>query len=127
MKEELNEFFKQEQYIKGKLKEWVKDKSISLEERWEVFIKSGLGIHDNYYQTFGILDGDWIQSEGPIYAERYEKVNVERIIESIEEAKQTLMEDPDDEYLNKDFANVDLVKLKEAILESFIKSFNFDW
>ena len=39
MKEKIEEFLKQKEILKNELKEWVKDKSIPLKERWHLFIK----------------------------------------------------------------------------------------
>ena len=43
MRNTVMEMLSHQEQITSKLKEWVKDKDVPLDERWDVFIKSGLG------------------------------------------------------------------------------------
>ena len=39
MTEKIEEFLKQNEIVKNELKEWVKDTSVHIKERWNLFIK----------------------------------------------------------------------------------------
>ncbi len=108
-----------ETYIKGKelvissLKDWVKDKNISLEERWEVFIKSDLGTKSKFIERFIGIDSDDYDQEGPIYLSKYEYISVEKLLDLAIEAEVI-------------FEN-DIILFKEDVLNRFIAGFKFDW
>lgn len=100
--------------IKIEVKEYCQDTSKPLEDRWNLFINSGLGDHSNYIEEFDseiikwFLDTDCYQ--------RHETIYVKRIIE-------IYCDNNDIEDIN----DLDVIKLKENILKQFIKSFDLDW
>ena len=52
MKEKIEKFLEEKKLLTEKLKLWVVDKSIPLGERWDLFIKSELGIEEPYIIDF---------------------------------------------------------------------------
>ena len=108
MKEQIEELEKLKLKITANLKEWVKDKSVSLDERWNVFFKSGLGMHVGSIEDFVNLDPDDYCDN----VSRCETIDLQDIrdwgIKSIE--------------LNEDYD-----AFREDVLNKFIKSFEWDW
>jgi|SRR6188508_1971822 len=127
MKSKIVKFLVEKDKLTEELKEWVKDKSISLDERWEVFIESDLGIHKSFIERFKTLDNDLIGTDCAISVYKYETIFVESIYEAIQEAQEELEENPDSVYVSKKLANTDLNSFREECLEKFIKSFEFNW
>lgn len=110
MKERIEQLAKLKVEITSDLREWVKDKSIPLDERWDVFFASGLGIHSGNIEKFINLNDDDLVSR--MDYNRHEIVKLGDIreygIDSLES---------DEDY--NDF--------REDVLEKFIKSFEWDW
>ena len=110
MKKEIEELEKLKLKITTNLKEWVKDRSISLDERWNLFFKSNLGDHKNWIEDFKNLDSDDLVKSRDY--NRHETVYLEDLkeygVESIES----------DENYNE---------FREDVLSKFIKSFEWDW
>ena len=90
------------------LKLWVVDKSIPLGERWDLFIKSELGIEEPY-----IIDFDC--EMGKQYIEeleyKYSTHNTGDIVKWLDEGQYT---------------EIQIIEFQEEVLEKFIKSFKFD-
>ncbi len=111
MKEKIENYLTNKEKLKTDLKEWVKDKSIPLDERFEVFIKSNLGDHRRFSESFNCKLGnvylDYLE-------QRYETQKVDEIIDFYNEYKEK-------------FTETDLITFKENVLEKFVKSFEFDW
>lgn len=117
--DELYDAINQLRMIESEVKEYIiqtiKNKNISLEDRWNLFIQNKnlfpirsflvyypeIETNDiNYYDDFGY--------------ERHQTVDVVELVELIEEG----------DYLK---FNIDLNKLKEEIMESRYSGFVFDW
>lgn len=95
------------------LKKIVIDKSIPLEERWNLFIESDLGNHDDYYhEPFGI---DWNNKSlyNDFHTDRYAHLEV----------KDMLNRSLDNDLFE---TNGDIL-FKEYFLTKFIKSFENNW
>lgn len=108
MKEKIEEFLKQKQQLTPELKEWVKDKSIPLEERWEVFFKSELGENSTYYEEFEHFFNE-------VYCNRLNKY-------------QTLkLKDVEEYDWFPELSHEELIEFKEDVLSRFINSFKWDW
>ena len=115
MKDELESFLDLKESVASNLKEWVKDKSIPLEERWELFIKSGLGVYDSFYHNFPGIDWNKKTLYDDFYMEKHTTRDVIYFLDIIEG-------DDDIEWDNeKDIA------FKEYFLEKFIVGFENDW
>jgi len=112
MKEKIEQFFLLKKELEIELVEWVKDKSIPLEERWDVFIKSKLGNHSGgLYWNFESLDEELFHSEHG----KYETLNVEDVISWFARNNKN-------KYTETDFNN-----FKEEALAEFIYSWDLDW
>jgi hypothetical protein len=106
MKEKIEKFLKLKKDLTSELKKWVKDKSIPLEERWDVFVDSELWENDCYIIHSDVLDLDRCYSN----MDRHETINVEWILEYFSDEPKEKLD-----------------KFKEEILENFIYSFTYDW
>ena len=110
MLEKIELFKQQENLLKSELRDWVKDKSITLDERWSVFFKSELGDHSSGIEDFINLDSDDIASVMDHH--RHEIVYLEDISEyGIESIKN----------------ENDYNEFREDVLNKFIKSYEWDW
>lgn len=109
IKEKVEEFLDLQNDLRIELKEYVKDKSISLDERWELFITCELGDREPYCESFESFDYD------NFYATyEYEEITSEDIIYRLsKDSEQYLYTTLDD--------------VKEEILDKFLYSFKFDW
>ena len=107
MREEIENLLIEKDRLKTKLKTWVIDKSVPLDERWEVFFKSGLGNHKSYYQDFKYFStNNYCDDRG-----KYAVIDLENV---------------EERYL-EDLTEEQLIEFKEDVLSKFIKSFTFDW
>lgn len=118
MKRELEEFNIIKEGIKNRLKIWVKDKNIPLEERWKTFIDSDLGDHKPFIERFEGMDDENYTDK--YYIKRYQTVDVEALYEWGTEDNYD-DEEPELNTVEKQNA------FKEDVLNKFIKSFEFDW
>lgn len=116
MKEKL-EFFKQkfEEYLKLKeqisaeLQLYVVDQSIPLDERWDVFCKSGLGNEESFYEDFkNFKVDDWCDN-----FDRHETIILTDIVK-----ESWFYTFKSDEAYNE---------FREDVLKRFIRSFINDW
>lgn len=105
---------------KKELEIFVKNKNFPLEDRWKLFIESGLGEHKTWYQDFESYDINDFLAE----RERYKHIDVENIIDHINDRK---LDYEDDDENNVDYYDELIYNLKEEILQKFIKSFEYGW
>lgn len=126
--ESLNDLMKG---LKEEFKEFITDKSIELNRRWNCWVAAPKELKKeySYIQHFKSIDEDAIMYDGWLmHVEKYQIVFSTDIIECIEENKilaedlPDLMEE-DDERL----AKIDINTVKEEILSLNMYSFNYDW
>lgn len=120
MKDKIEEFLKTKEQLTEELKIWVKDKSIPLEERWEVFIKSELGEQSDFYEDFVHIESDEYNPDGHFHIDRHELITVQEILERAQEAN----------YYSKEImldTEEKIIEFKEEVLSKFIYSFENDW
>ncbi len=110
MKEKIEQLGKLKVEITSELKEWVKDKSIPLDERWDTFFKSGLGRHISSIETFVNLTGNDICSV--FQPSRHETIHLGDI------AEYGISSIESEEAYNE---------FREDVLNKFVKSFEWDW
>lgn len=110
MKEKIENFLKLKEELKKELKEYVKDKKIPLEERWELFVKSKLGNHSRYYYEFEGIDWNRYTLYDDFYTDKYAQITVDAMLETARE-----LEDFDE------------IAFKKDVLNKFIYSFENDW
>lgn len=112
IKEKVEEFLDLQNNLRVELKEYVKDKSISLDERWELFITCGIGNEEPYYEDFKSFNHEEFFSD--LELNRNEVITSEWIV--------NLLSTIYGEYL---YTTLDDVK--EEILDKFLYSFKYDW
>ena len=106
LQEKINLLNQQREILKREVKEYVQDKSNSLEDRWNLFISSGLGSQDGYYYNFKSLDQEDFHSD----LERHLVLDVTDVIEHFHDS-------PDEDISN----------FKEEAMKDFIFSWELDW
>ncbi len=123
----------QESLEKSKLpfEQYIKNKEIPLDERWEIFIlaPSEMKTHENYLTSFDSLPNDFVMYDGPIHADRGNTIETKDMIENIQESLDEISSGDfyrDDYYKNK-FLEVDMNAIKEEILSKNMGSFDYDW
>jgi hypothetical protein len=110
--------------IKNRFIEYIQDKTIPMENRWEVFLEapSDWKNHESYIQHFDVekkLISREISWYDDFYIEKNETVHMENVIERLEED----LEDFEKHGWTKDLIS----ELKEEILQTNLGSFNYDW
>lgn len=128
--DKFNEFLNLRAFFEEKLEEFVKDKSIPLDIRWEVFERSGMGESRTYIVHFKTLPEDIVTYEGLVHCEIYQTMSVFRIVEDIEEyLEECNSGDAYDLRYKKmlDDHKFDIKEFKEECLSMFLKEYKFDW
>lgn len=117
--------------MKPDFQKYIQDKTVSLEERWNVFVNTPAEMKNNknYNPEFNSLPADFIMYEGPIHMERGETKTGVELVENIEESIQDIKDDIyfGKAYNQKELDKVDLDKLKEEILKMNLGKFRYDW
>ena len=100
---------------------YIFDKDYSIESRWDVYLAAPheMKKHKSYIEHFKSLPDDFIGYDMPYYVEKYQTVNIIRLIERVLEYNDNF-----DENQGK-LINIDM--LKDEILQKNIGSFEFDW
>lgn len=101
------------------VKEYVQDKSIDINDRWEIFCKAGelglIGINQFYFIPDGLRDKDNISLFDTFYYEKYQRYKVtDMLISALEDG---LFEDEE----------FDILKFKESCMQKFIYEATNDW
>lgn len=109
LQDRLGDFLNQKDNLENSIRNYVKDKSFPLKNRWEVFVCSRFGDQSCFAIDFGILNVRyWIEN---CHKERYSFIDIVDYIG----------------FSEQDFKEEDLVEIKEKILESFVRSIELDW
>jgi hypothetical protein len=119
-KERVDTLRVQIEEIKKEFEQYIADTTISLDERWEVFMKApkDLRNHSRWIERFaGLPDDDFIGYGGPVWAERHQTVDVGDIL--------CVLENQED--YDFDFSAVDVTAFKEDVLKRNLYSFEYDW
>lgn len=124
LKELIDDLNQRKSDLENQVKSVCQDKTLSLDERWELFVVSDFGIHKNWYEDFeGIDNNDY---------NRYEFINlIDWVKFRLENCGfYDLEECLKDSEFNIEQYEVELVKLnkiREEILQKWIKSYVIDW
>jgi hypothetical protein len=121
MQNTVKMYLESQDYVRGLLREFVKDKSIPLCTRWAIFVYSELGDHESYIVHWGNIDDDWLTPDGPYYVSKYETIETEDIVEWLQNDFMDFKPISPEEHL--ELVNA----FKEEVLEKFIKSYEYDW
>ena len=126
----------EKQMFDTEFKAFIKDQSISLEERWDLFkfaCENNLFVNiKSFYPTIKILESNrnfsWYDT---YYIERYSTVEFPNIVEIASDNLKEILEDPD---YSEDFRDnypiitrEELSQLKEEILATGYSGFVYDW
>jgi hypothetical protein len=114
MEEKIKQFKELKDSLTGELRLWVADKSVSLEERWKVFIASGFG-ETSYRTDFGLDRDDEFLYESPLYMSKYEIQPVENILECLKDSEEFELTE-EEELIFKNYC-----------LDNFYSKMKFDW
>lgn len=118
MKNKIKELNLLKKTLTKELKIWVKDKSIPLDERWDVFHDSQLGEELSFYEEFEGVDSDGYYDN--YYIDKYQTVYTKNLFEMASEKRY-----------NKQKAELDTIEkqnaFKEDVLNKFVKSFEMNW
>ncbi len=121
------------------IRQYVVDKSFPLEERWNVFVKSGLGKIAAYIQHFDALNdfkgsvNNAVEEDLHDYQNRGTLIDLTELPDLLEEyeyiGKIFKVETSYDgnEFKEVVFTQEHLNQLKEEWLTKFIKGYHFDW
>lgn len=109
---------------------YIVHSDIPLNVRWEAFIAAPecLKNHARYIVHFASLPEQTLGYDCTVHCKRYETVNVDNLIECLEERfgeNEDAAEKGVEPYYNME--GIDLVKLKEEILQKNLGSFVYDW
>lgn len=127
-KQEILNFFKLRDNIEQVVKEYVQDKSIPLEDRWEIFEQSGFGDDGCYIPHLESLHDDIVMYDGLVNVDRRETVCVFNILKQYFYAKKEYEEgDYTEDFIKWQNFNFDPVAFQEECLAKFIKGWVYDW
>ena len=107
MKEKIDQFIASKEAMKKELIKFCKDKSIPLQERWELFIKSDLGDISQWASDCKVIRD--IVDEDDLTYEKY---------------STHLYKDIIDEWAADDKRKIEV---QEYALKKFEKGFTYDW
>lgn len=108
--------------LKPDFEAFIKDKSISLEERWQTFASAPDYLRNKEPWVEHLeIGGREICWYNDFYVERYQDVNMVDIIECMFENVG------EDSYKTVDYTVEDIKVLQEEILDRNLGSFNNDW
>lgn len=119
MKDKIENMLKDIEALKLQFKDWCKDKTIPLDERWNTFIKSDLGYHDSNYWHFETFDSD--EYHDGEYVRKFQTCTPNDVIEEFSKNNRC------SKFINESDYEMLVIKFKEEVLNNFIKSWVFDW
>ena len=116
--------------FKSDFKEYVQDKSIDLENRWELFLMGGHLFADEevYIKRFKCLARETIMfDEKPFYPQRTQRIYTQDVVKTITEIKEEEDYDSMCQTVVNSIKKLNIDDLKEEILQKFLWSFGYDW
>ncbi len=105
--------------LSKKVHTYVKDKSIPLDDRWDIWCKiaGSITIRDLSIPYFENIDSDWFVTDSYLSMDRHEVRDVEWVYDQLKDPCPW----------NKPPISVDLDAFREECLEKGIWEFEFDW
>lgn len=128
--EEINNLSDLVRNLRNPFEEFIANKSIALDTRWDLFVNATTDLKRNNVYAFElekVLPDDFIGYDMPIHVDRYQTMTTTDLVEKVEELKDEVS---DYEYLlrYKDvISSLDVNVLKEEILLHNIGSITNDW
>jgi hypothetical protein len=111
MKEKIEKYLEDKDILTKEMKLWVVDKTVPLDERWNLFLESQLGDDKSYIERFDCKVGDNMVDD---MENKYAKFDI----------KTSWDYGVFDDY---EYSEEEMIEYKENVLKSFIKSFQNDW
>ena len=123
LKQKLDIYLSDTLSLKQELEQYITDKSVSLEDRWDLWISapSTLKIVEPWIVHFKSLPEHFIMYDGELHAERYQTIYTYEIIDKLEEGDWNSVEQVSIPY------DIDIDAVKEEILSHNLGSFVYDW
>lgn len=115
MIEHIEQYLSIKETLTTALKEYVKDKSIPIDERWEAFIKADVAPIANTYHNPDGIDWNKYTLYDDFYCDKYATMTAQSLFELCEDKA----DDEDFEY--------DPEAVKEYFMENFISGFINNW
>ena len=119
-KEKILAFFEMRDNIEEVVRDYVQDTLLPLDERWEIFEKSGFGRCYPYMVSLDSLHDSIVCFNGVLPVERYQNISVFEILKEYEEADL-------DTILLWELYGFDPIAFKEECLAKFIRGWYCDW
>ena len=128
-KKQILDFFELRDKIEEVVRDYVQDTLLPLDDRWEIFEKSGFGEHNSYITHLDSLHNDIVMYDGLVHADRNQSISVFEIIKRYNEHKEDFEKQT---YNAKHFLEwqkykFDPVAFKEECLAKFLKGWDHDW
>jgi len=123
MKDKIQQYLEQKEILKSELKQWVKDESIPLQERWDLFIASELGDDYSWYLKPTGIDWNRVSLFDDFYLEKYSVCTVQDFIDTYQENVDDREDEEDNPYEN---CSVEILQ-RYFMIDKFVKSFKNDW
>lgn len=122
MQDQIEQFATYKDNLIASFKKWCTNKQVPLDVRWKTFLESGLGDHDPCYYAYQNINVNEFFDNHWIHENKYYHVDMEEIFQIIyDEADETC---GDEDCI---FTEETIIELKEDVLESFTKSYTYDW
>lgn len=119
-KEKILAFFEMRDNIEEVVRDYVQDTLLPLDERWEIFEKSGFGHYHPFIVRLESLHENIACYDGVFPLERHQNVSVFEILEAYDTADL-------DTILLWELYGFDPVAFKEECLAKFIRGWVYDW
>ena len=116
MKDKIENILKDIEALKLQFKEWCKDKTVPLDERWEVFIKSDLGDIDDFYRNPPGINWNKKTLFDDFYTDKRSTLSANDMLNIIIDEPEKFDWDEEKE-----------IEFKESFLQDFCKGFINDW
>jgi hypothetical protein len=116
MRDKIKNILKDVEDLKLEFKKWCKDKTIPLNERWDVFIESKLGTIDSFYRNPPGINWNKKTLYDDFYTEKRETLAANDMLDMINQEFDTFDWDEQKE-----------IEFKESFLQDFCKGFINDW
>jgi len=110
----VSDFLNKKELLKSRVELFVKNKENSIEDRWDIFCKSRLGIRDNWFTGMESLDKLFGGEFSP-----YDDLNMERY--SVKTAQEIT------ESLEGRFTEKEIETVMEEFMQNFIWEVRNDW
>jgi hypothetical protein len=128
-KQKILDFFELRDKIEETVRDYVQDTLLPLDDRWEIFEKSGFGDCPCWVQNLKSLHHDILCYDGLVHIDRNQTVSVfyivERYYEDLQDAlENTFSVNKMEEWRKYKF---DPVAFKEECLAKFLKGWKYDW